>query len=110
MTVTEESNWVEPADIIEARQRLDELTEEVVNIQDQLGASKLFDKNEFDTEEEWRDWRKRAAVALRYRVTEQRRYKNWVHDHNRTDGSSYADLLVQVVERLDTIIMLLSED
>lgn len=105
--------WVEPDDLAQAHALLDELTQEVINIQDQLGASKEYDPERFDSEGEWKNWRRRAAVAHRHRVGEQRKVKSWIREHDENNGgggSALQDLLGQVIERLETIIDLLSKE
>lgn len=73
-----DDNWIEPRSLEEAFERRDQVLTEVQDIQDQLGEPERLIEAHQMTDAEYREWRGKAKVAMRYRLSDYRRLKAWI--------------------------------
>jgi len=81
--MTEDNEFVEPADHAEAESRRQSLTLDVQKIQAQLSdRNRLIDGRRM-AEFEWWEWRRRAVGALAFKQAELRAVKAWIHRYHQ---------------------------
>jgi hypothetical protein len=76
-----DENWIEPTSLEQAIEWRDQVLTELQDIQEQLGEPERLIEAHSMTDADYRKWRGKAKVALKYKLATYRRLKAWIQSN-----------------------------